>query len=72
MENIADFVANKKIEISIFTDTIFIPVLFKKPFELDESYVASLKIAEIALETFAQILKFNLNSSFDEEISNNI
>ena len=49
------------------SDTIFIPVLFKTPFEFDESFVASSHAAIKALDTFSKILKFELNSSFDDE-----
>jgi hypothetical protein len=42
------------------TDTIFIPVLFAKPFEYDERFVASLPAAARALEDFARGLKFEL------------
>ena len=49
------------------SSTIFIPVLFKTAFEFDEIFVASSPAAMRALETFSKILKFDLNSSFDDE-----
>jgi hypothetical protein len=42
------------------TDTIFIPLLFAKPFAYDERFVSSLPGAVKALEAFAKGLKFEL------------
>ncbi len=49
------------------TDTIFLPIPFDKPFEFYERFVASLPMATQALEHFARVLDFDLNSDFDNE-----
>lgn len=48
------------------TDTIFIPILFAKPFTYDERFVASLPGAVRALQAFAKGLQFDLEE--EEEI----
>lgn len=53
------------------TDTIFLPIPFDTPFEFHGRFVASLPKAIEALEDFAKILDFNLNSDFDDEYINN-
>ncbi|MBW2096609.1 MAG: hypothetical protein JRI80_17190 [Deltaproteobacteria bacterium] len=52
------------------TDTIFLPISFDKPFEFYERFVASLPMATKALEDFASVLDFDLNSDFDNEYVN--
>jgi hypothetical protein len=47
------------------TDTIFIPVLFARPFVYDERFVASLPGAVKALEAFAKGLRFELTDDPD-------
>ena len=42
------------------TDTIFIPILFAKPFAYDERFVASLPGGVRALQAFAKGLRFDL------------
>ena len=49
------------------TDTIFIPVLFAKPFPYDERFVASLPGAIKALEAFARGLRFELSAEPEAE-----
>jgi hypothetical protein len=49
------------------TDTIFIPVLFSRPFVYDERFVASLPGGVKALEAFAKGLRFQLTAEFEEE-----
>jgi hypothetical protein len=49
------------------TDTIFIPILFDKPFHCDERFVASLPGAVTALEAFAGQLGFDLSAPEDFE-----
>jgi len=51
------------------TDTIFIPILFKRPFEYDERFVASLPGGLRALQAFANGLGFDLNADYDDEDS---
>ena len=49
------------------TDTIFIPILFAKPFAYDERFVASLPGGIKVLETFAKGLRFDLTGHEEEE-----
>ncbi len=49
------------------TDTIFIPVLFPRPFVYDERFVASLPGAIKALEAFAKGLRFELTTDPEVE-----
>lgn len=49
------------------TDTLFIPVLFERPMEFEETFVASLPGAVIALEHFASELGFDLNQAREPE-----
>ena len=49
------------------TDTIFIPVLFDRPFVYDERFVASLPGGAKALEAFAKGLHFKLTAEAEEE-----
>jgi hypothetical protein len=50
------------------TDTIFIPVLFDRPFLYDECFVASLPGGIKALEAFAKGLDFDLAAPEDFEV----
>ncbi len=52
------------------TDTIFLPIPFDKPFEFYDRFVASLPMATHALEQFADVLDFDLNSDFNNEYLN--
>lgn len=49
------------------TDTIFIPVLFARPFVYDERFVASLPGAIKALKAFAKGLRFELTADPEVE-----
>ena len=49
------------------SDTIFIPAMFDKPFYWDESWIASLPAAIIALESLAQSLGFSLKENNEPE-----
>jgi hypothetical protein len=49
------------------TDTIFLPILFRRPFEYDELFFGSLPGASRALEKFAKGLRFDLRGSHDPE-----
>jgi hypothetical protein len=49
------------------TDTIFIPVLFPRPFVYDEGFVASLPGGIKALEAFAKGLRFELTAEPEME-----
>jgi hypothetical protein len=49
------------------TDTIFIPVLFSRPFVYDERFVASLPGGIRALEAFAKGLRFELTAEPEME-----
>ena len=49
------------------TDTIFIPVLFPRPFVYDERFVASLPGGIKALEAFAKGLRFELTAEPEME-----
>jgi hypothetical protein len=51
------------------TDTIFIPVLFAKPFVYDERFVASLPGGIRALQAFAKGLHFQLTEEAESEIA---
>jgi hypothetical protein len=49
------------------SDTIFIPAMFDKPFYWDESWVASMPAAIIALESLAKALDFSLTVDNEPE-----
>src|SRR5262249_19996130 len=49
------------------TDTIFIPILFAKPFAYEERFVASLPGAVRALQAFARGLQFDLAEEAESE-----
>ena len=49
------------------TDTIFIPILFARPFAYDERFVASLPGGVKALEAFAKGLRFDLRTAAETE-----
>ena len=49
------------------TDTIFIPILFAKPFAYDERFVASLPGGVRALQAFAKGLQFDLTAEAESE-----
>src|SRR5207248_6094501 len=49
------------------TDTIFIPILFAKPFAYEERFVASLPGAVKALGAFAKGLRFELSTEEEME-----
>jgi hypothetical protein len=49
------------------TDTIFIPILFARPFTYDERFVASLPGGVKALEAFAKGLRFALRAAAETE-----
>ena len=51
------------------SDTIFIPLLFAKPFAYDDRFVASLPGGVRALEAFAKGLRFELPAEADLELS---
>ena len=51
------------------SDTIFIPLLFARPFAYDERFVASLPGGVKALEAFAKGLRFGLLAEADPEPS---
>ena len=47
--------------------TIFLPAFFEKPIRHYEIDIASLPAANVALESFAEVVSFNLLSDSDEE-----
>lgn len=49
------------------SDTIFVPVFFDEPFYWDESWVASMPAALIALESLATALDFSLDADNEPE-----
>ncbi|MBA4031392.1 MAG: hypothetical protein C0478_10965 [Planctomyces sp.] len=49
------------------SDTIFVPALFDEPFHWDESWVASIPAAVIALESLAKSLDFSLEADSELE-----
>jgi hypothetical protein len=51
------------------TDTIFIPILFARPFAYEDRFVASLPGGVKALEAFAKGLRFELSAAADTEYS---
>ena len=50
------------------SDTIFVPAMFDEPFFSDESWVASMPAAVIALESLAHSLNFSLTEEEPEEV----
>jgi hypothetical protein len=51
------------------SDTIFIPLLFDRPFAYDDRFVASLPGGVRALEAFAKGLRFEISAEADLELS---
>jgi hypothetical protein len=51
------------------TDTIFIPILFARPFACEDRFVASLPGGVKALEAFAKGLRFELSTAEETEYS---
>lgn len=51
------------------SDTIFIPLLFTRPFAYEDRFVASLPGAARALEAFAKGLRFEISADADLEVA---